>query len=84
MWEMSIARNNGLISPVKETGGVTFKGEIDFKFVLAQPRSTALSAFERLYASGDPQGKAHALTGIKKLDPQRFTEPVTALAKSND
>jgi hypothetical protein len=64
--------------------GVTFKGEIEFKFVLAQPRSTALSAFERLYASGNPQGKAYALTGIKKLDPQRFTKQVAALAKSND
>jgi len=64
--------------------GVTSKGEIDFKFVLAQPRPTALSAFERLYASGNPQGKAYALTGIKRLDPQRFTELVAALAKSSD
>jgi len=64
--------------------GVISKGEIDFKFVLAQPQSTALSAFEKLYASGNPQGKAYALSGIKKLAPQRFKELAAALAKSAD
>jgi hypothetical protein len=37
-----------------------------------------------LYASGNLQGKAYALTDIKKLDPQRFAELAAALAKSND
>jgi len=64
--------------------GVTSKGEIDFKFVLAQPQSTALSAFEKLYATGNTQGKSYALAGIKKLAPQRFKELAAAIAKSTD
>jgi len=51
---------------------VTSKGEIDFKFVLAQPKPTALDAFERLYAIGNSQGKSYALSGLKKLAPERF------------
>jgi hypothetical protein len=64
--------------------GVTSKGETDFKFVLAQSRPTALNAFEKLYAIGNPQGKSYALAGLKKLEPQRFTELVAALGKSPD
>ena len=62
--------------------GVISKGETDFRFVLAQPESTALNAFERLYATGNPQGKSYALAGLQKLAPQRFTELVAALGKS--
>jgi hypothetical protein len=36
------------------------------------------------YASGNPQGKAYALTGTKQLSPHRFTELLAALAKSSD
>jgi len=64
--------------------GVTSKGEIDFKLVLAQPPSTALSAFERLYTAGNPQGKSYALTGIKKLVPKRFKELAATLEKSTE
>lgn len=64
--------------------GVTSKGEIDFKFVLAQPKPTALNAFERLYAIGNPQGKSYALSGLKKLAPERFTELLETLAKSTE
>ena len=62
--------------------GVTSKGEKDFKFVLTQPKTTALNAFERLYAIGNPQGKSYALSGLKKLAPERFAELVATLAKS--
>jgi hypothetical protein len=31
--------------------GVTSKGEVDFKVLLAQPEPTALNAFEKLYAT---------------------------------
>jgi len=62
--------------------GVTSKGEIDFKFVLAQPKPTALDAFERLYAIGNSQGKSYALSGLKKLAPERFAELVATLAMS--
>ncbi len=64
--------------------GAISEGETDFKFVLAQPKPTALNAFERLYATGNPQGKSYALAGLKKLAPQRFTELVAALGKSTD
>ena len=64
--------------------GVTSKGETDFKFVLALPKPTVLSAFERLYAVGNPQGKSYALSGLKKLAPERFAELVATLAKSTD
>jgi hypothetical protein len=64
--------------------GVTSKGETDFKIVLAQPKPTALNAIERLYAIGNPQGKAYALSGLKKLAPERFAELVATLAKSTE
>ena len=64
--------------------GVTSKGETDFKLVLAQPKPTAVNAFERLYAIGNPQGKSYALSGLKKLAPERFAELVATLAKSTE
>jgi hypothetical protein len=64
--------------------GVTSKGEIDFKLILSQPQTTALSAFEELYATGNPQGKSYALSGMKKLNPHRFNELLAALGTSTD
>lgn len=64
--------------------GVTSKGETDFKFVLAQPKPTARNAFERLYAIGNPQGKSYALSGLKKVGPERFAELVVTVAKSTE
>src|SRR5690242_11010864 len=54
--------------------GATSKGETDFRFLVSQPQSTALRAFETLYASGNPQGRMYALSGIKKLNAKRFNE----------
>jgi len=64
--------------------GVTSKGEIDFKLVISEPRQDALNAFEKLYAAGNPQGKAYALSGMKKLNPKRFKELLASLAASKD
>ena len=64
--------------------GVTSKGEIDFKFILSQPQLTALSAFEKLYATANPQGKSYALSGIKKLNPKRFKELLPSSEASRD
>jgi len=64
--------------------GVTSKGEIDFKLILSQPQAAALSAFEELYATGNPQGKSYALSGMKKLNPQRSKELLAALETSTD
>jgi hypothetical protein len=65
-------------------GGVTSKGEIDFKLVLAQPPTVALTAFEKLYATGNPQGKSYALTGIRKLNPSRFRDLLASARTSTE
>jgi hypothetical protein len=69
-------------------GGVGFagtisKGEIDFKLIVAQPKATALNAFETLYAIGNPQGKSYALAGFKKLHPHRFNELTASMPQSS-
>lgn len=64
--------------------GATSKGETDFKFVFAKPKPTALNAFERLYSIGNAQGKSYALSGLKKLAPERFAELIPTLGKSTE
>jgi hypothetical protein len=64
--------------------GETSKGEIDFKVVLSYPQPVALTAFEKLYATGGPQGKSYALSGIKKLNPSRFKELLASAKASTD
>jgi hypothetical protein len=64
--------------------GVTSKGEIDFKFVLSQSVPVALAAFENLYANGNPQAKAYALAGIKKLNLDRFKQLLPIAGASTD
>jgi hypothetical protein len=64
--------------------GVASKGEIDFKFVLSQPEPVALTAFEKLYGTGNPQGKSYALAGIKKLNPRRFRDLLTTAGGSTE
>jgi hypothetical protein len=64
--------------------GVTSKGEIDFKVVLSQPQPVALTAFEKLYATGGPQAKSYALSGIKKLNPSRFKVLLASAEASTD
>jgi hypothetical protein len=64
--------------------GVTSKGELDFKIVLARPEPEALAAFEKIYATGDLAGKAYALVGLKKLSPYRFKELLPAAEASTD
>ena len=60
------------------------KGEIDFKFVLSQSVPGALAAFEKLYANGNPQAKAYALAGIRKLDLNRYKELLAIALASTD
>jgi hypothetical protein len=64
--------------------GVISKGETDYKFVLSQPPAVAVAAFEQLYAHGNPQGKAYALAGLKKLDPDRFHELISSIDLSKE
>jgi hypothetical protein len=63
--------------------GMTSKGEIDFKLVLSQPQPVALAGFKTLYATGNPQGKSYALSGIKKLNPNRFKDLLASLGGFN-
>src|SRR5512133_2077997 len=64
--------------------GVTPKGETDFKFLASQPHSVAVAAFEKVYASGNPQGKSYALAGMKKLNQSRFKELLATTHSSSE
>jgi hypothetical protein len=65
-------------------GGETSEGESDFKLVILQRPGLALKAFEKLYATGNPQGRSYALAGIKILYPKRFKELVASAGASTD
>ena len=54
--------------------GTTSKGEVDFKLLLSQPQPVALGAFEKVFATGNAQGKLYALAGLGRLNPKRFRE----------
>lgn len=54
--------------------GVTSKGEVDFRIIMSQPPKVALDAFEKLFQSDNPQTKAYALAGIRKLDKDKFNK----------
>ena len=62
--------------------GLTSKGQIDFNFVLSHSSPVALAAFEKLYANGNPQGRAYALAGMKKLSSSRYAE-LRSLARAS-
>jgi hypothetical protein len=64
--------------------GQTSKGEIDFRIVLSEPQPVVLSAFEKLYATGNSQAKSYALFGIRKLKPSRFMELLISAKASVD
>jgi len=49
---------------------------------MAQPPKVALDAFEKLYLSDNPQTKAYALAGIRKLDKDRFNRLKLSLHSS--
>lgn len=77
------AINSGTIR-IRPVGyaGTTSEGEVDFKLLLSEPQPIALSAFEKLYATGNAQGKLYALAGIKRLNPKQFKE-LLATAKAS-
>jgi len=56
------------------------QGQQDFAVILK--RSTALQDFEKIFASGNPQGKAYALEGIRRLKPERFQHLAETLRTS--
>lgn len=68
-------------------GGVGFAGKItqgtlDYRMLLAQPKPVAEAAFEKLYTNGNPQARAYALTGMKKVNPARFKEMLVSAEDS--
>jgi len=70
-------------------GGVGFagavtQGTLDYRELLAQPQPVAEAAFEKLYASGNPQAKAYALTGMKKVNRVRFKEMLVSAEDSTE
>ena len=64
--------------------GVISEGETDLKFILSQPSPAALASLARLYADGNPQAKAYALAGVKKLSRRRYRELLAEARASMD
>src|SRR6188474_195330 len=64
--------------------GVISEGETDLKFILSQPSPAALASLVRLYADGNPQAKAYALAGVKKLSRRRYRELLAEARASMD
>jgi hypothetical protein len=62
--------------------GVRSQGEKDYRIILS--RNSALSDFEKVYASGNSQAKAYALVGIHILDTKRFDEVLLIIKASNE
>ncbi len=54
--------------------GRTSTGEINLRVLISQPDAVAFPALERLYATANPEGRAYALAGLKKRNPDRFRE----------
>lgn len=70
-------------------GGVGFAdmtspGELDYRAIMAQPPELAETEFENLFATGNPQAKAYALTGLKRLNSPKFQELVHVAESSDD
>ncbi len=68
-------------------GGTGFAGQIsqgqkDYELILSRP--SALADFERLYTVGNPQAKAYALVGIRKINPERFQQLAQPLRGSQE
>lgn len=59
--------------------GVTSVGEKDFRLLMSQKNS--LELMQKLYAIGNMQAKAYALTGIRELDPKQFSALTKAVPK---
>jgi hypothetical protein len=67
-------------------GGVGFasvisKEEKDYRLLLS--RNSARSAFEVVFALGNPQAKAYALVGLRQVNPKRFMELASSLQTSS-
>src|SRR4051812_7780158 len=63
--------------------GTTSEGEKDFNVLMSLPPSEAITAFQSLYTTGNPQAKSYALAGIRKLDKTRFTDLLASVRTSD-
>ena len=66
-------------------GGVGFvltisQGELAYRELLSYPEPAV--DFERVFAEGNPQGKAYALVGLRQTNPKRFAELAASLQSS--
>lgn len=59
-------------------------GELNFRAIMAEPPERALALFEKLYATGNLQGKCYALAGIRALNPTRFKELYDSVLSSKE
>jgi hypothetical protein len=59
-------------------------GEIDYSAIVSPNPTVAEVAFEKVYAVGNPQAKAIALTGLKRLGSPKFKELAVLAESSND
>jgi hypothetical protein len=60
--------------------GITSPGEKDYRLILADP--AAETAFEKLFAIGNPQAKCYALAGLRQLNPEKFKALSASLRSS--
>jgi hypothetical protein len=64
--------------------GKTSPGEKEFRVVLSQPVPIASRAFEKLYATANPQGRLYALAGIRRLNPNHFKQLFPSVEDSKE
>jgi ADP-heptose:LPS heptosyltransferase len=58
------------------------QGQKDYELILSRP--SALAGFERLYIAGNPEARAYALVGIRKINPERFKQLAQPLRNSQE
>ena len=64
--------------------GAISQGERDFRFIVSQSAPTALRTLEHLFANGNPQARAYALAGFKRLDRNRYHDLLATAKTSTD
>lgn len=58
--------------------GRTSQEEIQFKAIFLLDQRRAEQELERLYSSGNPQAMSYALVGMRRLDPKRYVDMLSA------
>jgi hypothetical protein len=64
--------------------GKTSQGEQDFWVIRSQPPEIALARFEKIFSTGNPQGRGYALVAIRQLDAKSFKDLLPSLNNSKE